>query len=1080
MIEIMKASAGSGKTFNLARTYIRLLLEGADRYSYRHVLAVTFTNKATDEMKTRIIRQLHILANNPSKSPYFNDFAPLMGGEENLRQRSSQLLSDILHDYGAFSVSTIDRFFQQALKAFSREIGQFFNYQVELDRNSVISESVDRILDALTDDDKETINWLADSMVETMEYGGRYILDAKLKEIAVSLMSKRHEALVKEYGINVEEEYSRKKLAATKKALIKIRRDFENQAHETAKAFVRGNDAAGLTQADHSRKSFAKIYAYAASDRPEAFEPPTDTILNKAEDFASWFRKTDVGRFAHLENDLLPLLQNWCALFGKPYDVYVTAAAILKDIDEMAIAGDLHREYNALLKEKNILALEDSNEILSGIIDGSDAPFVYEKLGVRYDHFLLDEFQDTSRIQWANFKPLIQNSLSQGYDNLIVGDVKQSIYRWRGSDWNMMANEAQRDFTESKVETLDSNYRSLRNIVEFNNGFFLHAASLLDSISADLKDIVISDIYSDTAQKVKTSDEAEGLVEAIFCDPELELQQTLETIGRVVAAGAKLGDIAILCRNNNEINRLATFLIDNGIAVICEDSLSLKSSSLVRQAVSLLSTAGSNKDEICSFIAHETGIDLEGERYSSLFDLCEKIMRILRSRDPEEFDSQTQFIQAFMDYVMDYAQNNGNSIDDFLKAWDENDTKIGSPADPDSVRVMTIHKSKGLQFPHVIVPFAEKVTLSKSGALWMRPDVEGTELEGIASGIYNVYAGDNFSSHSCFSSECQKEKRYQYVDNINVFYVALTRAVKGLTVISSVYRPKSKNPKSSAVGSNNSDFSGILYDYLALNAQSIGFTEENSGDDFVTFSKGRMYDYSTLDRTTQDADIEEIAPGYPSWPLNPEIEKQAAEDSQKPEAVGASPTLPSDSEIGTSAAKGTDGEGIAGAEVGNPKVDVRERGRLKFSADSLDFFKDEVSARVNGTVLHAILSEVSAPGDLPAAVRAAVGRGDLDEDKAAHYEELLAGRIASHAEWFPEDGEGIFNETELIDTDGKAYRPDRVVIRDGKVTIIDYKFGEKSGRYLRQVGHYASIYRRLGYESVDYKVWYVMDDEVDY
>ena len=242
--------------------------------------------------------------------------------------------------------------------------------------------------------------------------------------------------------------------------------------------------------------------------------------------------------------------------------MYSTAKIIDGQLYGLGVAGELDRTFSELMKEKNVLCLDDSNAILKGIIDGSDAPFIYEKLGVRFEHFLLDEFQDTSKIQWENFRPLVQNSDSQGFDNLIVGDVKQSIYRWRGSDWGLLDSGLQKELSDVRVDKLQTNYRSLGNIVEFNNAFFPEAAAVLDSAvpGRSGRNISISEIYGDVVQNVASGGSEKGSVHLTFCPKENEADMVLESILRVREKGAGYGDIAVLVRNNSSGGSIASFL----------------------------------------------------------------------------------------------------------------------------------------------------------------------------------------------------------------------------------------------------------------------------------------------------------------------------------------------------------------------------------------------------------------------------------------------------------------------------------------------------------------------------------------
>ena len=1023
MIKILKASAGSGKTYNLTETYIRLLLTNDDPLAYRHILAVTFTNKATDEMKGRILKELHLLSTDPCSSPYAEDFIPsIFPALDQLKQKAGDILLRILHDYGAFAVSTIDRFFQQTLKAFSREIGQFSSYQVELDKDSLVRESVDRILDSITEDDKVLLGWLSDNMMEQLEQGRRFSLEGSLSEMAARLKSEEHRTVVEGHGINEGKVYSKDNLRKMKSLLRKVMDSFEESMKEAAGEVGKAFAGCGLSPSDTSRGFLASALSkLCPDDRRSGVQAPSDTFFSKAGDFSTWFRKADQARYSSLEGTLAPPVERLVSEYKAGIKAYNTARLLYGQIGGLGIASELYREFQALLKEKNVLSIDDSNVILKNIIDGSDAPFIYEKLGVRFEHFLLDEFQDTSRVQWENFRPLIANSDSEGFENLLVGDVKQSIYRWRGSDWKLMEREVSSEFPNAVQDSLGGNWRSLRNIVTFNNDFFAHAAGRLDGLfGQDGSGISVSSIYGkredgefDT-QEVMTKDDAEGFVEAVFCHPEDENLFILKTINDVLDAGAVPGDITVLVRNNQEGSDVAAFLMENGLEVISDDSLRLKSSYIVRKLVSLISSVRNPDDTIGSFLARESGMDAGRMSFHSIPDLCERLVRVLREGDGSgQLDDETLYIQSFMDYVQDYVSVNGNSLDAFLKAWDEADPKVSSPSDTGAIRVMTIHKSKGLEFPYVILPYSEKVGLFRPGKAWTVPETEGTPLEGLGKAAFDIQLSSS-SASTLFEKDYRNELLLQYIDNINTFYVALTRASKGMTVISDQGSPADRN------------FAGILREYLENHGADKGFSQEcDDQEGTMVFRKGTMYVFSKYDRKVSEVTVRET--GYPSFPV--------------------------------------------------------EDGRLKVSPESTDFFTEEgtaiAKARHNGTVLHDILSRVKVPSDLEASVNQAVRSGDLEAVREAEVTSMLRERIASHPEWFPTTGVEVFNETSLIDTDGREWRPDRVLVKDVSVTIIDYKFGERDSRYRAQVSKYAGIYRRLGYKDVKTAIWYVTSDEVE-
>lgn len=1041
MIEILKASAGSGKTYNLARKYISLLLRNKDRYAYRHILAVTFTNKATDEMKSRILRELHIMAVDPHSSKYRAYFVPfLFPSESDMQKKAEAVLRDILHDYSAFAVSTIDRFFQQTLKAFSREIGQFASYQVELDKKSLIAESVDRILDSLTENDSGLLPWLTDNVLEQIEQGGRFSLDANLLGMAERLKSSQRQEAMEAAGIDADD-YSKDSLMNIRQECRNIISSFRDAVKEKAASVLDLMIKAGVDPADSSYHFMSELHKYSELADTDAVPMLSDRFAKYAPDYEKWFSK---AKAKTLLPKVWPFLEapmdDFCALFGREFDVYNTACILDGQLYGLGVAGELSRTYSELMKEKNVLCLDDSNTILRGIIDKSDAPFVYEKIGVRYDHYLLDEFQDTARVQWQNFSPLLRESESRGGDNLIVGDVKQSIYRWRGSDWKLLRETVPAEFPDNSQRPLDTNFRSLSSIINFNNAFFKAAAEVLDGISGYDKDGPMSEIYYDVKQDVYRSDEDPGNVSCTFCPKNQELQKVLDSVMEAQAAGARLSEIAVLVRNNDSGEKVAAFLIDNGIAVITDDSLRVKSSITVRRLVSLMSLVDNPDDTVNSYLARSMDIEIP-RSCSSLTDMAESLLRSIKKNDSDDsWIGEVLHIQSFMDYIQDYVNSNGNNLRGFLKAWDTANPSISSPASGECVRVMTIHKSKGLAFPYVIVPFVETIILYKPDSHWCSPKLEGTSLEGLADGVYDVSLNTS-SVNSLFAEDYRRENFLQQVDNINTLYVAMTRPALGIHLISCTPPAKCMTAVKDGKKPEFKDFSQILYWYLST-VSGAKTTEE---DEAVRFDIGDIVDFN-LYRESEDTDVMDFRISsenvYPSIALNP-----GDEDAE---------------------------------------IDVRERGRLKYSADSVDFFSEggeagiSASNRIKGVVLHEILSRMTVAEDLESAARVSLDSGDITAEEYEDVVALLKERVASAVRrgWFPEGEAEILNETTLIDTDGVMYRPDRVIISDGKVTVVDYKFGEHYRIYEGKLEKYARIWTKMGYPSVSAWLWYVHTDEV--
>lgn len=928
MINIFKASAGSGKTHTLSKTYLDLLLKADSKTAYRNILAVTFTNKATEEMKERILRDL--------------------AEEGKTNPRAREILINLLHDYGSFSVSTIDKFFQQALRAFSRELGSSGNYQIELDKASLTKEAMDRVLDDLTEKDKDLLGWFTKQLETALDNGESFHLESSLYEMA------------EEFGdVNEKFTYDKKKLTELKEKCKEIVDTFHKDVYENALCIdttTWGKTAAkGLAQ-----------YAGAQTKYKDSVKAANATTLAKLAETAGC--------------EAMYALMN---PQGRRWKEYRTARMVEKVIFTLGLAEEFYSKLAIIEEEKGVISLDESTSLLRDIIDGSDAPFIYEKLGVRFNHFLLDEFQDTSVVQWENFKPLLANSVSEGYSNIIVGDVKQSIYRWRNSDWNLLDKEIEENF-EGKVEviTLKENWRSTQSIVNFNNEFFTFAADNLG----------LSNIYADVKQKVKVEDSQEGCVTVDFCEDELEMIDGY--IEQAVAAGAKMSDMAILLRTNGEGKKVAEYLLSKGYSVISDDSLDLKSSLIIRKIVSYLHSLCNNSDSLNTYLSESLEIDSERE-YHSLLDLVDGVIKDLSETHPDEIKGQTLFIQSFMDDILEWTSIHGNDLRQYLKHWEESKIAISSPNDPNAIRITTVHKSKGLAFPIVIFPFAEKVGLFKEDTLWCHLDSDAEMGESFNS-IFPVVLGKS-SGDSFFSESLKNEMEMQRIDNLNIFYVCLTRARKEMHIIA-------KNPPKSLIDGKSSpnDLSQLLYLYCEQNG----------------YTFGSPYRWNEASKK-EDSEIEEFDAEYETYGMNPEACSR----------------------------------------------------RFVASSDAWDYFSEEgigQSKRLRGIEQHALLSRIRTSDDAP----------DVLRSIEPQTRELLLERISAHSEWFSPELKTL-NEVAIIDSFGNTNRPDRVLVdEEGRVTVIDFKFGEEDEKYSGQVRRYMRLFREMGYGEVSGYIWYVPIDKI--
>lgn len=928
MINIFKASAGSGKTHTLSKTYLDLFLKADSKTAYRNILAVTFTNKATEEMKERILRDL--------------------AKEGKTNPRAREILINLLHDYGSFSVSTIDKFFQQALRAFSRELGSSGNYQIELDKASLTKEAMDRVLDDLTEKDKDLLGWFTKQLETALDNGESFHLESSLYEMA------------EEFGdVNEKFTYDKKKLTELKAKCKEIVDTFHKDVYENAICI----DTA--TWGKTAAKGLAQ-YAGAQTKYKDSVKAANATTLAKLAETAGC--------------EAMYALMN---PQGRRWKEYRTARMVEKVIFTLGLAEEFYSKLSIIEEEKGVISLDESTNLLRDIIDGSDAPFIYEKLGVRFNHFLLDEFQDTSVVQWENFKPLLANSVSEGYSNIIVGDVKQSIYRWRNSDWNLLDKEIEKNF-KGKVEviTLKENWRSTQSIVNFNNEFFTFAANNLG----------LSTIYADVQQEVKVEDSQEGCVTVNFCEDELEMIDGY--IEQAVTAGAKMSDIAILLRTNGEGKKVAEHLLSKGYSVISDDSLDLKSSLIIRKIVSYLHSLCNNSDSLNTYLSESLEIDSERE-YHSLIDLVDGVIKDLSETHPDEIKGQTLFIQSFMDDILEWTSIHGNDLRQYLKHWEESKIAISSPNDPNAIRITTVHKSKGLAFPIVIFPFAEKVGLFKEDTLWCHLDSDAEMGESFDS-IFPVVLGKS-SGDSFFSESLKNEMEMQRIDNLNIFYVCLTRARKEMHIIA-------KNPPKSLIDGKSSpnDLSQLLYLYCEQNG----------------YTFGSPYRWNEASKK-EDSEIEEFDAEYETYGMNPEACSK----------------------------------------------------RFVASSDAWDYFSEEgigQSKRLRGIEQHALLSKIRTSDDAPEVLRSI----------EPQTRELLLERISAHSEWFSPELKTL-NEVAIIDSFGNTNRPDRVLVDEkGRVTVIDFKFGEEDEKYSGQLRRYMRLFREMGYGEVSGYIWYVPIDKI--
>lgn len=791
-LKILKASAGSGKTYNLTKEYLNLIEK--EREIFSHILAVTFTNKATEEMKHRVIKELH-------KKSLSDPVA-------------KERLIEILHNYSNFNISTIDGFFQQIMRSFAREIGKSGSYNVELDDNLILVEAVEMMLQDLDiEENEELLNWLVKFSIDAIEDGKSWDIKKGIIPFAQQMFKEAFRAIKSDFKDSVNNKITLQEFISNLDGVIK---KYEDEILNITEDVFRVMERYSLSSESFKGGTRSKFKFYDKTASGDYYSVSPNSLMAFTEDFDNWFAKSVIKSNPVLfdsicnayNESLRELVERTVSLQNDWIEAH-SAILVRSRIYILGILIDINKNIQRYSKEHNIMLLSDTTEILNNIIDGSDSPFIFEKIGSRIDHFMLDEFQDTSLMQWNNFKPLIKNSLASGNSNLVVGDVKQSIYRWRGSDWSLLNTGIYNDFGRDNIEesVLEENWRSYENIVNFNNRFFKYAANQCDILIGD--SITAQKIYSDCEQKVcRQNIGNSGHVKVKFIQNEEKKwkENVLNELPLIILKfrenGYSFKDIACLVRTNKDGVSVVNKLVEKGFPVISNESLLITSSRGVRKVISILRGLVNKNDLFSKAIAELEGIKLD---YADdilrlpLYEICE---RVVESLEDDIHETDHPYIQGFMDAVLDFLTNNSPDLNLFLEWFDKQWYKLSlsSPEEQNAIRVMTIHKSKGLGIRAVIVPFFD-LELDHAGnpIIWCKPDRAPFDSIPFLPVSYKKELEDTI-----FSADYKMEKQKSYIDNLNLAYVAFTRAREELVVYA---------PLPSERGTNAS-LANILYNLL--------------------------------------------------------------------------------------------------------------------------------------------------------------------------------------------------------------------------------------------------------------------------
>ena len=1065
-LTVYKASAGSGKTFTLATEYIRLLVENPQ--CYRNILAVTFTNKATEEMKMRILSQLYgIWKQLPESDKYLQNIQEKTGLAPNvISERAGLALNNLTHNYNYFRVETIDTFFQSVLRNMARELDLTTNLRIGLNDYQVEELAVDQLIEDLTTTDV-MLQWILKYIMENISDDKSWNVIAQIKKFGQNIFKDYY----KEVSITLEQKMGETGFFENYTTCLRdLRKAAEEYMKEIGESFFDTLEGEGLSVDDLSSKQRG-IASFFNKLRKGIFDPSiiTTTVANHLENIEKWCPKTNPRRDVVLqvvESSLIQILKCAVEAQEKQWKIFQSSNLTLRHLNQLRLLSSIEKKVREINETENRFLLSDTQQLLHSLIDGSDSPFIFEKIGTQLQHVMIDEFQDTSTIQWQNFKVLLAETMShEDGSNLIVGDVKQSIYRWRSGDWRLL-NGIENQFNSMlmEIKSLSTNYRSTRNVIDFNNTFFRHAAKVeyqaLEELECDERE-QLEKAYADVEQKVPDDKKDEGRV-TIELLPNNEYQEsvlehTVEYVRELIDAGVSQKDIAILVRYNNHIPLIAQYFLENlpEVSIVSDEAFRLEASSavcLMIQALHLLlhpddqlTKAAIVKTWLCTVQGKELTDDqfmIAGNNFDEylpeayiahfdelltlpLYELAEKIYSIFQLH---RLEGQGAYLCAFYDHLANYVNENTTDIQSFLTEWEENLSKKTIQSDEtNGIRLISIHKSKGLEFDHVIIPYCDW-TLEKysDNIIWCKPNEAPFNDLPIAPIDYSPKM-----MGSIYEKEYLHEHLQNTVDNLNLLYVAFTRAAKSLYVVG---KRGAKNSRSA-----------LIELCLPLVAESM---PEAQLEGMENNEAAIVFEYGTC-QTSQ-----------------PEL------PSQKNEKESSNPFLQKSEAISVS------------IRTYDSKVNFRQSNRSRdfIEGEDIDQQRRYIQA---GSILHEIFSTIQTEKDIPEALQRLQFEGILydEEMTAERITSMLRKRLSDPrvASWFSPRWT-LFNECTILSVeDGEVHehRPDRVMTDGNEWIVVDFKFGHPDPEYHTQVRRYMDLLSSMGHQNIKGYLWYVYSNKIE-
>jgi len=1070
-LTVYKASAGSGKTFTLATEYISLLVDNP--MSYRTILAVTFTNKATEEMKMRILSQLYgIWKQLPDSDNYLKAVQEKTGLDaEVISQRAGISLSNLLNNYNYFRVETIDTFFQSVMRNMARELDLTTNLRIGLNDYQVEELAVDQLIADLSTTDA-MLQWILRYIMENISDDKSWNVIGHIKQFGRHIFSDAY----KDVSRALEEKLSEPGFFDRYTTLLRdLRQSAEQQMKKFADAFFDILDDEHLTVEDFTYGK-AGLCSFFLKLRQGQFDEGIEgkRVTDSLGEPSKWCRKNHPRRehiYILADGPLGNLLRQALEERPRQWRLFKSADLTLRHLSQLRLLSSIEQKVHELNQDANRFLLSDTQQLLHSLIGDSDSPFIFEKIGAQLEHVMIDEFQDTSTVQWQNFRVLLDEAMShEDSSNLIVGDVKQSIYRWRAGDWRLLNDiESQLDARQIATRCLDTNYRSCRRIITFNNTFFQKAAQLEYLALKEINEAEASQLeraYADVVQQIPASRPDEGYVRIDLLPADDYQSQVFQhltaTVGELLASGATQQQIAILVRTNGVIPLIAQYFMEQmpEVTIVSDEAFRLDASNAVRLLVSAmrllvhpddqLTKAAIAKTYHCDILQDYLGdgthllseIDsLLPEAYIAhfddlralpLYDLAERLYTIFGL---ERLTGQSAYVCAFYDQLVNFVNENAADITAFLAEWDETlCAKTIQSDETTGVRIFSIHKSKGLEYEHVICPFCDW-PLEKSNILWCQPsEAPYNELP-----IVPVDYSQKQMMGTIYEADYRHEHLQNTVDNLNLLYVAFTRARSSLFVIG---RRKASGTRSLLIEQTLP----LLPDALLKSDPQAPILLEGLDSD----TDPLRLTYGTLPSTENSASLNSLNSSN-----NPFLQPYVP--------------LP-----------------VAVRTFSN-KVTFRQSNRSKAFIEADD---EEAARQQNyiqtGSILHEVFSTIRTAADIPDALHRLQSEGIIYDGTLTpeRITSMLQHRLKDYrvADWFSERWT-LFNECSILSVEDSQvcqHRPDRVMTDGREWIVIDFKFGSPKPEYHDQVRRYMHLLSAMTSTSnIHGYLWYVYSNRIE-